>query len=127
MPINFEMGPRGKQALGEASAKARLNGNLTTINGPLHSDQHQQHMKARQEKQLKSSSNPSLRPVKNNANGRSGSINAELAKQSISVSNTGGGPSKHPKMQFKTSDHNLYHHGVGGGFLSPQQANPAVD
>ena len=43
-------------------------------------------MKARQEKQLKSSSNPSLRPVKNLNPGKSGSINAELAKHSISVS-----------------------------------------
>ena len=33
-------------------------------------------------------------------------------------------------MSFMTSDHNMYHHhtGVGGGgFLSPQQATPAIN
>ena len=30
---------------------------------------------------------------------------------------------KHAKMSFMTSDH--HGHGLGGGFLSPQQANPA--
>ena len=88
LPINFEIKQRNKQQMAEATAKARLNGNLTTINGTHHDESAQGLvMKARQEKQLKSSSNPSLRPVKNHATGKSGaSINAELAKHSISVS-----------------------------------------
>mmetsp|Transcript_12071 Transcript_12071/g.16380 ORF Transcript_12071/g.16380 Transcript_12071/m.16380 type:complete len:147 (-) Transcript_12071:1236-1676(-) len=85
-------------------------------------------MKNRHEMQLKSSSNPSLHASKGQAQGRSGSVNVELNKHSISVSNQGTG-AKHAKMSFMTSEHNLqnHHHGVGGGFLSPQQANPPTD
>ena len=39
VPINFEIKARNKQQMAEATAKARLNGNLTTINGgPSHEE-----------------------------------------------------------------------------------------
>ena len=89
VPINFEVKQRGKPLLGEMSTKARHNGNLSTINGSHNVNElsHEgQVMKARQAMQLKSSSNPSLRPAKNQAQGRSGSVNVEVNKHSINVS-----------------------------------------
>ena len=90
LPINFEIKQRGKPQLGGDGTKARLNGNLSTINGQQHLNElgpeQQLMMKNRHENQLKSSSNPSLRGAKNQAHGRSGSVNVELNKHSISVS-----------------------------------------
>lgn len=34
---------------------------------------------------------------------------------------------KRDRISYINSEHNSYHHGVGGGFLSPQQATPAAD
>ena len=87
MPINFEIKNRGKAQLGEGSTKARLNGNLSTINGSQHLNElGQEWIKNRHENKLKSSSNPSLHAIKGQAQGRSGSVNVELNKHSISVS-----------------------------------------
>ena len=87
VPINFEIKNRGKAQLGEGSTKARLNGNLSTINGSQHLNElGQEWIKNRHENKLKSSSNPSLHAIKGQAQGRSGSVNVELNKHSISVS-----------------------------------------